>query len=186
MFAAGVCKIGIFLLFCREYDGRQRIASFVPGAAALVVGRIRCGSDKAATGAFAWGWGAGYAASVWPAVHLLAAAVLFVALALFCQWLFPMSDEPAHANRKNDQRNLVYDACGAIIVTCLGMLFVSFAYDGWLGGGGVFWLETAMLLAFGLSWAVNGEGIKFLIDVGAAGPAPALGSNRRSLLRRII
>ena len=96
-----------------------------------------------------------------------------------------MSDEPAHANHKNDQRNLVYDACGAVIVTCLGMLIVSFTYDGWLGADGVFWLETAMLLAFGLSWAVNGEGIKFLIDVGAAEPAPALGSNRRSLLRRI-
>lgn len=162
------------------------IALFVADAAALDVSQIPCCSDKAVAVAFAWGWGAGYVASVWPAIHLVASAVLFILLALLSLWLFPMSDARAHANRKKDQRNRAYYACGAVIVIYLGMLFAHFAYDGWLGVGGEFWVKTAMLLAFGLSWAVKGEGIKLLNDVGASEPAPAFGSNRWTLRRRII
>lgn len=180
IFVASVCAIGIFLLFYRGYDIRDRIASFVAGGAALFVGLVPCGTDKVATGALAWGWGARYAASVCPGVHLLAAAVLFLVLALFCLWLFPMSDGPSHTNRKKDLRNAVYYFCGAAIVICLGRLFAHFAFDRLLVSGGVFWLETAMLLAFGLSWAVKGEGIGFLNDRGAAVAERARGSSRRA------
>lgn len=177
LFVAGVCTIGIFLLFYRGFDGRDRIASFIAGAAALVVGQVPCGCGKEAGPAFLWGWGPSYAASAWPNVHLLAAAVLFCVLALFCLWLFPMSDAPPHANRKKDQRNLTYYVCGTVIAGCLLALTVHFAIVRWLGPGGVFWLESVMLLAFGFSWAVKGEAVAFLNDGGA--PAPTLGSSRR-------
>lgn len=176
LFVAGVCAIGIFLLFYRGHDGRDRIASLVAGAAALVVGQVPCGCGKMAEPAFLWGWSPSYAASAWPTVHLLAAAVLFCVLALFCLWLFPMSDAPPHANRKKDQRNLTYYICGSVIAGCLLALVVHHASYQWLGPGGVFWLETVMLLAFGFSWAVKGEAITFLNDGGAA--APAIGSSR--------
>lgn len=172
IFVAGVCAIGIFLLFYRGHDGRDRIASFTAGAAALVVGQVPCGCGQQACPAFPWGWGPAYSASVWPTVHLLAAALLFCVLALFCLWLFPMSDEPPHANRKKDQRNRTYYACGGVIVICLLALFVHFAFVKWLGPRGVFVLETLMLLAFGFSWAVKGEAIPFLNDGGAAAPRP--------------
>ncbi len=170
LFVAGVCAIGIFLLFYRGYDGRDRIASFSAGAAALVVGQVPCGCGEQEGPGFLWGWGPAYAASVWPTVHLLAAAVLFCVLALFCLWLFPMSDEPPHANRKKDQRNLTYYVCGSVIAGCLLALVVHFAFVRWLGPGGVFWLETAMLLAFGFAWAVKGQAVPFLNDGGVAPP----------------
>lgn len=61
-----------------------------------------------------------------------------------------------------DHRSLVYRACGTVIVVCLALLAVHFAIDRWLGTGGVFTLETTMRVAFGVSWAVKGEGIGFL------------------------
>lgn len=180
IFVAGVCAIGFFLLFYRGYDRRDRIASFVAGAAALVVGQVPCACGQRDGPAFLWGWGADYAASAWPAVHLLAAAVLFGVLAMFCLWLFPMSDEPPHANPKKDQRNLTYYACGSVIVACLLALFVHFVVAKWLGSSGVFWLETVMLLAFGFSWAVKGEAIAFLNDSGAAAPSAGAGYSQRA------
>lgn len=172
LFVAGVCTIGVFLLFYRGFDGRDRVASFIAGAAALLVGLVPCGCGKEAGPPFSWGWGPSYAGSAWPSVHLLAAAVLFVVLALFCLWLFPLSNVPRHANRKKDQRNRSYYVCGGVIVGCLLALFVHFAVVDWLGPGGVFWLETVMLLAFGFSWAVKGEAIAILNDRGAPPSAP--------------
>lgn len=176
LFVAGVCSIGIFLLMYRGFDIRDRIASFIAGAAALVVGQVPCGCGKESGPEFLWGWGPTYVGSAWPIVHLLAAAVLFGVLALFCLWLFPMSDAPSHANRKKAQRNFTYYLCGSVIAGCLLALSVHFAFVRWLGPSGVFWLESVMLLAFGLSWAVKGEAIVFLNDGGAAGPT--LGARR--------
>jgi hypothetical protein len=172
LFVAGVCTIGVFLLFYRGFDGRDRVASFIAGAAALLVGVVPCGCGKEAGPPLLWGWGPSYAESVWPGVHLLAAALLFGVLALFCLWLFPLSDVPRHANRKKDHRNITYFVCGGVIVGCLLALFVHFAVVRWLGPGGVFWLETVMLLAFGFSWAVKGEAIEFLNDRGAPPSMP--------------
>ncbi|NDZ16990.1 hypothetical protein [Variovorax sp. WS11] len=177
LFVAGICAIGTFLLFYRGYDARDRIASFVAGGAALVVGQVPCACGKDVGPEFIWGWGPSYAASAWPTIHLLAAAVLFCILALFCLWLFPMSDAPPRANRQKDQRNLTYYVCGSVIAGCLLALFVHFAFVRWLGPAGMFWLETLMLLAFGISWAVKGEAIAFLNDGGAA--ALTLGASRR-------
>jgi hypothetical protein len=176
LFVAGVCAIGIFLLFYRGYGCRERIASLVAGAAALVVGQVPCACARAAEPASLWGWGPSYAASAWPTVHLLAAAVLFCVLALFCLWLFPMSDAPPHANRKKNQRSLTYYICGSVIAGCLLAPVVHHSFFQWLGRDGVFWLEAAMLIAFGISWAVKGQAITFLNDGGAA--APTIGSGR--------
>jgi hypothetical protein len=173
VFVASVCAIGIFLLFYRGYDGRDRAASFIAGAAALVVGQVPCGCGSGPPIASLWGWASGYGVSVWPKVHLAAAVLLFVTLALFCLWLFPKSDGPRGANRKKEQRNFVYYTCGALIVACLLAIGVDQLVVPWLGRGGVFVGETIMMLAFGFSWAVKGEGIALLNDKPAAVPPVA-------------
>ena len=63
LFVAGVCAIGIFLLFYRGYEREDRIASFVAGAAALVVGQVPCGCGRQDGPASLWGWGPAYASS---------------------------------------------------------------------------------------------------------------------------
>lgn len=172
VFVAAVCTIGTFLLFYRGFDRRDRAASFVAGAAALVVGLVPCGDTTATAPVSWWGWGEAYALSTWPRVHLLAAAVLFIVLALFCLWLFPMTDAPQGANPRKAWRNRVYRVCGLVIVGCLAALLMHFLGALQLGPDGVFWLETVMLVAFGLSWAVKGQAIAFLNDPGAPALAP--------------
>lgn len=177
LFVAGLGAIGVFLLFYRGVDGRDRIASCFAGVSALVVGLVPCGCGSHGGSLPLWGWSPAYGNSVWPLVHLAAAAALFVVLALFCLWLFPMSDVPRRTNPKKDQRNAVYRAAGLVIVGCLLALLAHFAVVEWLPVGGVFWLETAMLVAFGLSWAVKGEAISFLNDRGSPGTLPGGGRN---------
>jgi hypothetical protein len=75
-----------------------------------------------------------------------------------------------------NQRDLIDDGCGAVVVGCLPALLVHRAISTWLGSSGVFWLEFTMLLAFSLSWAVKGEAIGFLNDKGA--PTIPLGAGR--------
>lgn len=170
LFVAGVCAIGMFLLFYRGYDQEDRIASFVAGVAALLVGQVPCGCGPKRELALLWGWGSGYDLSVWPRIHFLAATVLFCTLAYFCLRLFPRSDCPAgQKNPKKQQRNYVYYACGGVMVACLLALFVH-VWRPWLGPQGVFIAETIMMLAFGLSWAVKGEAIGLLNDRAPASP----------------
>lgn len=167
VFVASVCAIGIFLLYYRGYDRHDRIASFVAGASALVVGQVPTGCADCAGPAGTWGWGAAYAASFWPKLHLGAAALLFLTLAIFCLVLFPRSDGEVDANPKKKQRNRVYRACGIVILACLAALLVHALVTPWLGPVGIYIGETVMMLAFGFSWAVKGEAITPLNDQGS-------------------
>lgn len=171
-FVASVCAIGIFLLYYRGYDRKDRIASFIAGAAALVVGQVPCGcGPQGREGpAFLWGWAPGYATSDWPLLHQGAAIILFTTLAVFCLFLFPLSDGSVRINRKKRERNIVYYACGVVIVLCLVAVVIDHVWLPWLGPTGLYVIETVMMLAFGLSWAVKGEAIPPLNDRTPAGP----------------
>lgn len=172
LFVAGVCAIGIFLLYYRGYDRKDRIASFIAGTAALIVGQVPCGcGPQGQSGpAFLWGWAPGYITSDWPRVHQGAAFILFCTLAVFCLFLFPLSDGSKDVNRKKQQRNIVYYACGGVIVVCLVAIVIDHVWAPWLGPTGLYVAETIMMLAFGFSWAVKGEAIPPLNDRTPAGP----------------
>jgi hypothetical protein len=60
------------------------------------------------------------------------------------------------------QRNRVYTACGYTILVCIGLAVVdlTFLKDSVLQTiDPVFWLESAAVLAFGVSWLTKGEAI---------------------------
>jgi hypothetical protein len=183
IFVGFLCAIGVFLLFYRGYDGRDRIASFVAGICAIVVSQVPCGSGCRAPAPAVpslWQWQDAYP-GILTGVHFGAAALMFAALAYFCFALFPETDK--EKGREGDRkilRNRIYRACGGVIVVTMGVK----ALDGVLtavNGSGFLWevgtycVEATMIIAFGISWAVKGESFPPLNDhkeAVHAGPKP--------------
>lgn len=96
-------------------------------------------------------------------LHLIAAAVYFIALAVYCLVLFRRgevdSPEKAASNR-------IYLICGWLIVIAIGAIGVLFA-TGWdetlLPLRPIFWLEFVATFAFSTGWMVKGDGLRPLV-----------------------
>ncbi len=98
--------------------------------------------------------------------HLVFSIVFFAMLVIFSFCLFTKSDRDPLPPKKR-QRNLVYRICGILMAICiLGIVIVFFLANAtaWLGDHAVFWLETAAIWAFGVSWFTKGEAIAMLND----------------------
>jgi len=185
LFVGFLCAIGVFLLFYCGYDGRDRIASFIAGACAIVVSQVPCGSGCRAPALAVpalWQWQDAYP-GVLTGVHFGAAALMFLALACFCFFLFPETDKPrGYEGHRKILRNRIYRACGTVIVVALAVkaldaLVEHFRGTGFLWTVGTFCVEATMIVAFGISWAVKGESFPPLNDregrAGASERAPA-------------
>jgi len=96
-------------------------------------------------------------------VHLVCAAALFTLLGVFSLVLFTKSSETTMTVRKRE-RNLVYRVCGALIFTALGLVVVTEIADVPSGWHTFLWLETTMVVAFGLSWLIKGGFLHLLAD----------------------
>ena len=102
-------------------------------------------------------------------VHVVFAALLFLTLAYFSLVLFTKSD-PGRRSPEKQNRDRVYRGAGYMIlasialigilggVRALGLVSqeVAGAVEAW---NPAFWLESAALTAFGISWAVKGQAI---------------------------
>ena len=183
VFVGFLCAIGVFLLFYRGYDGRDRTASFIAGAGAIVVSQVPCGSGCRAPAlpvATLWQWQEAYPRLL-TAVHFGAAALMFVALAYFCFFLFPETDKRGHEGERKLLRNRIYRACGTVIVAAMAVKVLDalgshLRGSGFLGDAGTFWVEATMIVAFGISWAVKGESFPPLNDRGHPPSAAEPGS----------
>lgn len=89
-------------------------------------------------------------------LHYVSAILLFGALAAFCLWLFPKSDL-ASPRKWKLRRNRVYRACGWTMLLCMALVPILSGADSLAKLRPVFWLESILLLAFGLSWFVKGD-----------------------------
>ena len=105
-------------------------------------------------------------------VHLSFAFVLFGLLAVFALFLFPRAGGEMTAAKRH--RNIVYKACGWIIVGAMVLVPVSNLTDPPDGLHAFFWLETICVVAFGVSWLVKGGFLGILADKKPTPtPAPA-------------
>ncbi|WEF24023.1 hypothetical protein [Paracoccus sp. S3-43] len=96
-------------------------------------------------------------------VHLVAAAVFFGALAVYCLVLFTKG---AVDGAEKDASNRIYRICGWMIVASIGLIGVLFATgldDRLAGLRPVFWLETVATFAFATSWMVKGDALRPLV-----------------------
>lgn len=97
-------------------------------------------------------------------IHLLAAAILFIILAVFCFFVFTQlrSKDGVKLNQQSSNkviRNCIYYGCGGLIVTAIAAMGFEnfFGIDGWDSVDGTFWAEAIALGAFGIAWMTNGR-----------------------------
>lgn len=95
-------------------------------------------------------------------LHLVSAALYFIALALFCLVLFRRGakDDPA---RRRESRT--YLLCGALVVlpiVAIGVLFATGWAERLVVWRPVFWLEVVACFAFSTGWVVKGRALQAL------------------------
>ena len=93
--------------------------------------------------------------------HYGFAVALFLTLAYFSLCLFTKTDADEPTRRKR-QRNKVYVTCGVAMIACIVLIVVymlCLQQTALARHNPVFWLESLMLWAFGISWMTKGEAI---------------------------
>jgi hypothetical protein len=147
-----LCAIGVFLMSYRGYERADDVAGDLACIFAIGVALFPTTPPVNATSAQVT---IGY-------LHFAFAAAFFLTLAYFCLKLFRKTDPSKPMTARKRQRNQVYTTCGYLILGCIAALLV---YGLFLAKSGiknldpVFWLETAAVLAFGISWLTKGEAI---------------------------
>lgn len=147
VFVGSMCAVGAFLLSYRGYDRLDDITSAAAGVAAVGVALFPT-TPKDSHTPFQ---------GVIGVVHLVFAAVFFLALAYFCLVLFTKSDKE-HPTPRKLQRNRVYVVSGWVILGCLALIVVVNLLPH-TELHLALWLESAAILAFGLAWLTKGEAI---------------------------
>jgi len=146
--------IAAFLICTRGYDLRDEIAGYISGICAFGVAILPSVNPRS-PGYTHLQLAIGY-------IHAGLAAIMFLALAYFCLFLFRQSSREGRPTRRKQHRNRIYQVCGLVIVACLGVMFV-LPIDGialWLYPiNPLFTCETLALAAFGVAWLTKGEGI---------------------------
>jgi hypothetical protein len=97
-------------------------------------------------------------------VHLVWAGVLFALLAVFSLFLFTKTDSAETMTAEKKRRNVVYRACGGIIVGSMLLVVVSNVVKPPGSWHSLFWLETIAVVVFGASWLVKGGFLGILAD----------------------
>jgi hypothetical protein len=142
LFVGAVCAIALFLFFYRGYDRWDDISANLAGFFALGVAFFPTVKE----GPYDW----------MAYVHFYSAACFLVILALISIFLFTRAD--VHPTEMKRKRNLVYQACGIIMLTALAAIEVFFLFFDGTNSDTSFVLiaETVTLVAFGISWLTKG------------------------------
>jgi hypothetical protein len=149
VFVGSLCAIGIFLMSCRGYDWRDKIAGRLACVFAVGVALFPTNRCTGRTSPI------GYA-------HLTFASLLFLTLAYFSLALFTGTDPEKTPTPQKLQRNIVYRFCGWTILACIFLIAViklTSLTDSLGRVDPVFWLESLAVVSFGVSWLTKGETI---------------------------
>ncbi|MCM0675533.1 hypothetical protein NCC78_12645 [Micromonospora phytophila] len=169
VFVGSMCAVGVFLIWYR-YRRLDDLLGTIAGVLAIAVALFPTATDAPAGSLSTIDVTIGR-------VHQVSAAALFVLLAVFCLWLFPMSGRRARATRGTRVRNGVYRTCGIVILAAIALGVASNALPESVQDTlkPLFWCEAVAVFAFGVAWLVKGEAV--FRDAGAAagglaGPSP--------------
>jgi hypothetical protein len=113
-------------------------------------------------------------------LHNLSALLYFMVLIIYSLLLFPkthtnrITGEKLNMGRQKRNRNVVYYICGSMMTVTLiliiaYMYFLKYHYPELKRFNPVFWLETIMLVAFGVSWLTKGQ-LLFRDEIFSRGP----------------
>ena len=99
------------------------------------------------------------------AVHYASASVLFGILSCFALILFRKTAPGGNITNEKRTRNAWYRWCGYVMVGCIvviGAIKLTVLEEMLSAVKPVFWLETVLLWAFGISWFVKGDALRLL------------------------
>jgi hypothetical protein len=144
--------VGVFLVAYRGYGRIDDVTGDIAGTAAI-------GAALFPTSPLV---GASAAQNAVDVLHNAFAGVFFLALVVFCLFLFPRDvGAPTPAKR---ERDAVYRATGVTIFVAIVLLGITTFTSVGAGLHPKLWLETIAILAFGVAWAVKGEALGVLRD----------------------
>jgi len=152
VFVGSLCAIGVFLLSCRGYDNKDRIAGSVACVFAIGVALFPTTPYADATSQ----------EKLIGALHWSFAALLFLTLAYFSLALFTKTAPNRDPTPQKLQRNIVYRVCGWTILACIFLIaVVALPAVKTLVERctPVFWLESLAIVSFGVAWLTKGETI---------------------------
>ncbi len=152
-YVGSLWSIAAFLASTRGYDLRDEITGYLAGVCALGVAVCPSFNPRSSfytPQEFAFGL-----------IHTAFAALMYLVLSYICIFLFRKSSPEKPLTRRKRDRNLIYGACGLIMVACMiamvGLTIRSVVErrhpSPWL-----FWCESSALCAFGVAWLTKGEG----------------------------
>jgi len=153
LYVGSLWSIAAFLASTRGYDLRDEITGYLAGFCALGVAVCPSFNPRSSfftPQEFAFGL-----------IHTGFAALMYLVLSYICIFLFRKSSPERHFTRRKRDRNLIYVACGLIMVASMiamvGLTIRSVVErrhpSPWL-----FWCESSALCAFGVAWLTKGEG----------------------------
>ena len=150
--------MSFFMMTYKGYERIDTIANLAAGLSGIGVGLFPCLLDApdAPVGFFQ------LRESCSNIVHVACAGTFFVILALSSLFLFTRKREDRMPTERKLLRNIVYRICGwVMIATLVGILIVMIFLSDSIQEKTriVFFAETILLEAFGISWLVKGEAI---------------------------
>lgn len=147
VFVGALCAVALFMFFYSGFDWRDDWLGNAAGLFALGVAWFPT-TQSGPTDLFG-------------VLHYISAIALFICFALFSLLLFTLKKENVPPTPQKIKRNHIYRTCGVLIV--LGILamavYSTFIEDYLYIPRFIFWGETVVLIAFGISWFVKGEAI---------------------------
>jgi hypothetical protein len=152
VFIGSLCAIAVFMM-C--YRGYERIDAMAGDLACVFAVGVALFPTTPAVNATAQDRIVG-------GLHLFFAACFFLTLAFFSLMLFRKTNPTRTPTRRKLQRNIVYTVCGYTIIACLVLIVILalISDDSPVKKlDPVFWLESAAIVAFGVSWLTKGEAI---------------------------
>lgn len=159
------CAVALFLFAYRGHDWRDNLAGYLGCVFVLGVAFLPCSV------------GTGYQPCLVAVpdqnpmvgkLHNMSAILYFVILIVYALVLFPMTHldmvtgEKMFMGRQKKKRNVVYYVCGIIMIAALLLViaykwFLANLYPELKSLDPIFWLESIMLLSFGISWLTKGQ-----------------------------
>lgn len=159
------CAVALFLFAYRGHDWRDNLAGYL--GCIFVLGVAFLPSSISATG---------QPCLIPPSaqnpmvgkIHNLSAILYFIILIVYAFFLFPkthmdmVTGEKMYMARQKKKRNVVYYICGSLMTASLLLIITYF----WILEGHypdlnrhkpIFWLETVLLISFGISWLTKGQ-----------------------------
>ncbi|MBE9518716.1 MAG: hypothetical protein IMY68_09105 [Bacteroidetes bacterium] len=159
------CAVALFLFAYRGHDWKDNLVGYMGCIFALGVAFLPCTISNPDQFCLI------PASPQHPLVgklHNLSALSYFVILIVYALLLFPkthmdmVTGEKMFMGRQKKRRNVVYYICGSIMTVSLLLIiaymwFLGKLYPGLEDLNPVFWLESMVLLSFGISWLTKGQ-----------------------------